>query len=142
MQRIIGTCSHLLSRSNLIKKSLNSSIFKCYSGTLFNRVNSFNTKTSSCISVSSILNQSNVQIRNRRITRHAKAPVGRKLKTKSAAAKRFRVTGSGKIKRKQAGKRHHAWSKNRKRINRLGKTVFLTNKADKKKIARFLNFKV
>ena len=39
-------------------------------------------------------------------------PRPKKLKTKSAAAKRFRVTGSGKLKRRLAGKQHHAWSKN------------------------------
>lgn len=89
----------------------------------------------------SIFNQSN--IRFRRIVRHNKLVTGvKKLKTKSSAKKRFTITGSGKIKRHQAGKRHHAWAKNRKRINKLGKTVFVTCRGDKKKLRRFLNFKL
>ncbi|EFC49809.1 predicted protein [Naegleria gruberi] len=88
----------------------------------------------------SIFNQTNVRFR--RVVRHNKLVTGVKsLKTKTSAKKRFRITGSGKIKRKQAGKRHHAWSKNRKRLNRLGKTVLVVCKGDKKKLKRFLSFK-
>jgi large subunit ribosomal protein L35 len=42
-------------------------------------------------------------------------------KTKKAAAKRFKVTASGKILRSKAGRRHLAASKNRKRKRQLGK---------------------
>ena len=42
-----------------------------------------------------------------------------KMKTNRAAAKRFRVTGSGKVKHKKAYARHHAWAKNRKQKRHL-----------------------
>lgn len=42
-----------------------------------------------------------------------------KLKTHRGAAKRFKVTGTGKIMRKQAGKRHLLSSKGAKRKRNL-----------------------
>ena len=42
-----------------------------------------------------------------------------KLKTKRAAAKRYRVTGSGHVKVGQKGKRHIFTNKNRKRKRNL-----------------------
>ena len=42
-----------------------------------------------------------------------------KIKTNRAAAKRFRVTGSGKIKRNKGFKRHILSSKNKKRKRNL-----------------------
>ena len=48
-----------------------------------------------------------------------------KLKTKKAAAKRFKVTGTGKILFGKPGRRHLASSKNRKRMRRLGKVAVL-----------------
>ncbi|MBX7157847.1 MAG: 50S ribosomal protein L35 [Verrucomicrobiae bacterium] len=47
-------------------------------------------------------------------------PIARR-KTKKAAAKRFKVTATGKILRSKAGRRHLAASKNRKRKRLLGK---------------------
>ncbi len=43
-----------------------------------------------------------------------------KLKTKSGAKKRFKVTGSGKIKRAKAFKRHILTKKGTKQKRRLG----------------------
>jgi large subunit ribosomal protein L35 len=48
-----------------------------------------------------------------------------KLKTKRGAAKRFKITGSGKILRAHAGKRHLLGTKPSKRTRRLGKNVTL-----------------
>ena len=42
-----------------------------------------------------------------------------KIKTNSSAAKRFKVTGSGKVKRNKAYKRHILSSKNKKRKSNL-----------------------
>ncbi len=42
-----------------------------------------------------------------------------KMKTKSGAKKRFKVTASGKIKRAHSGKNHILTKKDRKRKNRL-----------------------
>ena len=42
-----------------------------------------------------------------------------KMKTKSAAKKRFKTTASGKIKRACSGKNHILTKKDRKRQNRL-----------------------
>jgi len=42
-----------------------------------------------------------------------------KMKTNRAAAKRFRVTGSGKIRRPKQGCQHGMQEKSRKRLRRL-----------------------
>lgn len=44
-----------------------------------------------------------------------------KIKTKRAAAKRFKVLGSGKVKRSHANKRHILTKKDRGRKNKLKK---------------------
>ena len=43
------------------------------------------------------------------------------IKTKKAAAKRFKITATGKVLRHRAGRRHLAQTKNAKRLRRLGK---------------------
>ncbi|KAK8968666.1 hypothetical protein KSP40_PGU003089 [Platanthera guangdongensis] len=48
---------------------------------------------------------------------------GYKMKTHKASAKRFRVTGKGKIVRRRAGKQHLLAKKNKKRKLRLSKMV-------------------
>ena len=49
-----------------------------------------------------------------------------KLKTNSSAKKRFKITGSGKIVHKQAGKRHNLDKKNKNRIRKLRKSATLS----------------
>ncbi|KAL2936463.1 50S ribosomal protein L35 chloroplastic [Bienertia sinuspersici] len=51
------------------------------------------------------------------------AAKGYKMKTHKASAKRFRVTGKGKIVRRRAGKQHLLAKKNTKRKSRLSKVV-------------------
>ena len=46
-----------------------------------------------------------------------------KMKTKKAAAKRFKVTGSGKILRLQAGGSHYMLKKSKARARRLAQEV-------------------
>ncbi len=46
-----------------------------------------------------------------------------KIKTNRSAAKRFRVTGSGKVKRNKGYKRHILSSKNKKRKRQLRKAT-------------------
>jgi large subunit ribosomal protein L35 len=60
-----------------------------------------------------------------------------KMKTHSAAAKRFKVTGTGKVKRSKAYHRHILTSKTRKRKNQLG-TATLVSEADLRKVKRLL----
>ena len=48
-----------------------------------------------------------------------------KLKTNSSAKKRFKVTASGKIKFKQAGKRHGMVKKSQSQIRKLRKGAIL-----------------
>jgi large subunit ribosomal protein L35 len=48
-----------------------------------------------------------------------------KLKTKRAAAKRYRVTGSGRVKVGRKGKRHIFTNKSRKRKRNLRGTMLL-----------------
>ncbi len=62
-----------------------------------------------------------------------------KLKTKRGAAKRFKVTGSGKIMRAHAGKRHLLGTKPSKRTRRLGKNVAL-KAADMSEARRMLPY--
>ena len=56
-----------------------------------------------------------------------------KMKTKSSAKKRFKITGSGKIKRKHAFKSHILTKKSTKRKRNLTKAT-LVSKADVKNI--------
>jgi large subunit ribosomal protein L35 len=48
-----------------------------------------------------------------------------KMKPNSSAKKRFKVTGSGKIKMSHAFKRHILTKKSKKRKNRLGKSALV-----------------
>ena len=49
-----------------------------------------------------------------------------KMKSNRGAAKRMKVTGSGKIKRKSAYKRHILTKKSAKRKRNLGKTTLVS----------------
>ena len=60
-----------------------------------------------------------------------------KMKTKSSAKKRFRVTGSGKLKRKHAFKSHILTKKSKKRKARLTKNT-MVHKSDEKSIKKQL----
>jgi large subunit ribosomal protein L35 len=44
-----------------------------------------------------------------------------KMKTKKTAAKRFKVTGSGRVRRPKQGGNHGMQAKSRKRLRRLSK---------------------
>lgn len=63
-----------------------------------------------------------------------------KLKTNRAAAKRFKVTGTGKLKRNKAYKRHILTKKSRKTKRNLRKPglVDSTNEKQMKKILPYL----
>jgi len=61
-----------------------------------------------------------------------------KVKTKSGAKKRFKLTGTGKIKRKHAYKSHILTKKETKQKRNL--TYFTTvHKSDKKRVKKMLN---
>lgn len=60
-----------------------------------------------------------------------------KMKSNRGAAKRFRATGSGKIKRKRANHSHILTKKDTKRKRRLRSTVMVA-KADEKAIRKML----
>ena len=55
-----------------------------------------------------------------------------KLKTNRSAAKRFGVTGTGKVKRNNGGKSHLNVKKSSKRLRRLRKKVYIEGAAAKK----------
>ncbi len=61
-----------------------------------------------------------------------------KMKTNSSAKKRFKVTGSGKVKRNKAYKRHILTKKSNKRKNKLGQSG-LVSAADSLNIKRLLS---
>ncbi len=62
-----------------------------------------------------------------------------KLKTHSGAAKRFKKTGTGKVKRGRAFKRHILTSKATKRKRQLD-TDTMVDKADAPKIKRMIPY--
>ena len=63
-----------------------------------------------------------------------------KMKTKAGAKKRFKLTGSGKIKRKHAFKSHILTKKTTKQKRRLTNTG-LVDKADLKNVKKQLSMK-
>jgi large subunit ribosomal protein L35 len=60
-----------------------------------------------------------------------------KMKTNSSAKKRFKVTGTGKIKRKKAYKRHILTKKETARKRALGNPT-IVHEADEKRVKRML----
>jgi large subunit ribosomal protein L35 len=62
-----------------------------------------------------------------------------KLKTHSGAAKRFKKTGTGKIKRNQTKTRHILTSKSPKAKRKLGKSVLVSD-GDHAKVARMIPY--
>ena len=62
-----------------------------------------------------------------------------KMKTNKAAAKRFRVTGSGRVKRPKAGGNHGMQEKSRKRLRRL-RDNDMVHKSLSKHIKRMLPY--
>ena len=60
-------------------------------------------------------------------------------KTRKAVAKRFKVTGTGKILRRKQGKRHILTKKSRKRKRSLGKAV-LADETNLKAIREIMPF--
>ncbi len=62
-----------------------------------------------------------------------------KLKTHSGASKRFKKTGSGKVKRGHSHLRHILTSKDKKRKRKLG-TATLVDPADQPKIKRMIPY--
>jgi large subunit ribosomal protein L35 len=62
-----------------------------------------------------------------------------KMKSNSGAKKRFKRTGSGKLKRKKAFKRHILTKKSPKRKNELGKST-LVHENDQKSIDKLLPY--
>ncbi len=62
-----------------------------------------------------------------------------KLKNKSAVKKRFSVTGTGKLKRNFANKRHLLFNKGTK-MKRQARGTTLVNEADVKIVKQFLPY--
>jgi large subunit ribosomal protein L35 len=61
-----------------------------------------------------------------------------KRKTSKSAAKRFKVTGTGKIMRRHSHARHILTKKSRKRVRKLVDSA-LVSKADHKRVKKMLN---
>ena len=62
-----------------------------------------------------------------------------KIKTSRGAAKRFKVTGTGKLKRRHGFLRHILTNKTRKQKRRLGKSA-LVDKTNEKALKRLLPY--
>ncbi len=63
-----------------------------------------------------------------------------KIKTNKAAAKRFRVTGSGRIKRNKGYKQHILSSKNKKRKRHLRQST-MVSAVETKNIRKLIPYK-
>jgi len=63
-----------------------------------------------------------------------------KMKTNRAAAKRFKLTGSGKIKRSKAYLRHILTKKSRGRKRKLGKAT-LVHETEEHRVRRMLGLR-
>lgn len=63
-----------------------------------------------------------------------------KMKSNGGAKKRFRVTGSGKVKRKKAFKRHILTKKSSKTKRNLGQSTLVAD-ADMASVSRLLPYK-
>ncbi|CAN6979403.1 hypothetical protein IGI04_038211 [Brassica rapa subsp. trilocularis] len=92
----------------------------------FARFNSSSLASAHCISglravlpqkISTVVSQSSQRLQTLTVFAHK----GYKMKTHKASAKRFRVTGRGKIVRRRSGKQHLLAKKNNKRKLRLSK---------------------
>ncbi|MGC8976444.1 MAG: 50S ribosomal protein L35 [Candidatus Ratteibacteria bacterium] len=64
----------------------------------------------------------------------------KKLKTKKSVAKRFKITGTGKVVHYSAGGSHLLMKKSSKRKRRIKKLKVLKNKGDIKIIKRLLPY--
>ena len=60
-----------------------------------------------------------------------------KMKTNRAAAKRFKLTGTGKAKRRKSGLRHGMFNKNRVTKRNLGRSVMVADE-DQARVQRML----
>jgi large subunit ribosomal protein L35 len=61
-----------------------------------------------------------------------------KMKAHKGARKRFKITGSGKVKRMKAFKSHILTKKTSKRKRRLRQSTVITNRGETKNIKRLL----
>ncbi|MCM8820782.1 MAG: 50S ribosomal protein L35 [Candidatus Omnitrophica bacterium] len=64
-----------------------------------------------------------------------------KLKTKKSVAKRFKITGTGKVMHYGAGGSHLLSKKSSKRKRRIKKASLLKNRGDIKTVKRFLPYR-
>ena len=55
-----------------------------------------------------------------------------KMKTNRAAAKRFTLTGTGRVRRPSGGASHFMNGKNSRRLRRLRKNAMMTSKMEKR----------
>jgi len=62
-----------------------------------------------------------------------------KMKTKKTAAKRYKVTGSGRVRRPKAGGNHGMQEKSRKRLRRL-RNNDMVHKSMEKHVKRLLPY--
>jgi large subunit ribosomal protein L35 len=62
-----------------------------------------------------------------------------KMKTNRSAKKRFRATGTGRIRRPKAGKAHKMSGKRGNRLRRVEKND-MVSRADEKRIARIIPY--
>ncbi len=62
-----------------------------------------------------------------------------KMKTNKTAAKRFKITGSGRVKRSKAGGNHGLINKSRKRLRRLRNNDMVSD-THERKIKRLLPY--
>lgn len=79
-----------------------------------------------------------LKLNDGRFTLHPLGEIPVKLKTSKSAAKRFKVTGTGKIVRHHSHARHILTKKPRKRVRKLAGDA-LVSKSDTKRVKKMLN---
>jgi large subunit ribosomal protein L35 len=73
------------------------------------------------------------------LSERPKADVMPKMKTNKSAAKRFRISGKGRVRRSKAGGNHLMQEKSRKRLRRLRKND-MVDKALERHIKRLIPY--
>lgn len=113
----------------------------CRGNAMMSMLSTSSSSSSTSLSHQSTSSMMQTQLRTRVSTVYTRALKNRvprkKLKTKSAVKKRFKLTARGELLRRMAFKQHHSWAKSRRQTGRMGKWIPIEG-AMRKKILRLM----
>jgi len=108
-----------------------------FAGSFTSRIiSSMTLLSSSSIKHTSLLSLSSLSLSSHHLLSQVRFKSG--VKTHSGSKKRFRVRGSGSIKRGKSGKSHNTGYKHRQRANRLGSSTGITGKKIEQRVRKLL----